>query len=132
MFFRKSQNYEVFSKDFYNLTQFVAWHRKLKDRKEYKWNLEFIDRETKESFYLCFTIKAPYFNCFIKKNDKIIYKDYIVFSVEKWNRDMEDFDSIKEKEDIIKLITKYLNNINRKIIEENNIRYEAFELPIYV
>ena len=27
MFFRKSQNYEVFSKDFYNLTQFVAWHR---------------------------------------------------------------------------------------------------------
>ena len=132
MFFRKSQNYEVFSKDFYNLTQFVAWHRKLKDRKEYKWNLEFIDRETKESSYLCFTIKAPYFNCFIKKNDKIIYKDYIVFSVEKWNRDMEDFDSIKEKEDIIKLITKYLNNINREILAENNIRYEAFELPIYV
>ena len=132
MFFRKSQNYEVFSKDFYNLTQFVAWHRKLKDRKEYKWNLEFIDRETKESFYLCFTIKAPYFYYFIKKNDNIIYEDYIYFSVEKWNRDMEDYDSIKEKEDIIKLITKNLNNINRELIEENNIRYEAFELPLYV
>ena len=55
-----------------------------------------------------------------------------MFSVEKWNRDMEDFDSIKEKEDVIKLMTKNLQNINRKIIEENNIRYEAFELPIYV
>ena len=99
MFFRKSQNYEVFSKDFYNLTQFVAWHRKLKDRNEYKWNLEFIDRETKESFYLCFTIKAPYFKWFIKKNDRTIYEDYIVFSIEKWNRNMEDYDSIKEKEE---------------------------------
>lgn len=132
MFFRKSQNYEVFSKDFYNLTQFVAWHRKLKDRKEYKWNLEFIDRETKESFYLYFTIKAPYFNCFIKKNDKIIYEDSIKFAIEKWNRDMEDYDSIKEKEDTIKLMTKNLSNINRKLIEENDIRYEAFELSIYV
>lgn len=132
MFFRKSQNYEVFSKDFYNLTQFVAWHRKLKDRNEYKWNLEFIDRETKESFYLCFTIKAPYFKWFIKKNDRTIYEDYIVFSIEKWNRNMEDYDSIKEKEDIIKLITTNLNNINRKILEENNIRYDVFELPIYV
>ena len=132
MFFRKSQNYEVFSKDFYNLTQFVAWHRKLKDRNEYKWNLEFIDRETKESFYLCFTIKAPYFKWSIKKNDRTIYEDYIVFSIEKWNRNMEDYDSIKEKEDIIKLITTNLNNINRKILEENNIRYDTFELPIYV
>ena len=132
MFFRKSQNYEVFSKDFYNLTQFVAWHRKLKDRNEYKWNLEFIDRETKESFYLCFTIKAPYFKWFIKKNDRTIYEDYIVFSIEKWNRNMEDYDSIKEKEDIIKLITTNLNNINRKILEENNIRYDTFALPIYV
>ena len=132
MFFRKSQNYEVFSKDFYNLTQFVAWHRKLKDRNEYKWNLEFIDRETKESFYLCFTIKAPYFKWFIKKNDRTIYEDYIVFSIEKWNRNMEDYDSIKEKEYIIKLITTNLNNINRKILEENNIRYDVFELPIYV
>ena len=132
MFFRKSQNYQVFSKDFYNLTQFVAWHRKLKDRKEYKWNLEFIDRETKESFYLCFTIKAPYFKCFIKKNDKIIYEDYVMFTTKEWNRHMENYSSIKEKENIIKIITKNLNNINRKIIEENNIRYDAFELSIYV
>ena len=132
MFFRKSQNYQVFSKDFYTLTQFVAWHRKLKDRKEYKWDLEFIDRETKESFYLWFTIKTPYFKCFIKKNDRTIYVDYVRFAIEEWNRNMENYKSIKEKEDVIKLITHNLKNINRKIIEENNIRYDAFELPIYV
>lgn len=132
MFFRKSKNYQVFSKDFYNLTQFVAWHRRLKDRKEYKWNLEFIDRETKESFYLCFTIKAPYFKCFIKKNDKTIYEDYVMLTIKEWNRHMENYSSIKEKENIIKVITKNLNNINRKILEENNIHYDAFELPIYV
>ena len=58
--------------------------------------------------------------------------DYVKFAIEEWNRNMENYNSIKEKEDVIKLMTKNLQNINRKIIEENNIRYEAFELPIYV